>query len=225
MTGDAPASDADTQPSSKRKAYWEALTGSLSDWQADIGIAVNALALFAFFVALLTIPVSSLVGQILEYYRSLTSLFNPFERLFSIRIPNYVRDIAVFWVVSGAIGARTTLWFNRKLFEIADGVVKKAERDPESIRLLEQRMGKKAVEEELRFAREQRDFHHITPAKRRIMWFGCLVTGPLFFVRIVRVNPSMPTYSPVTGRKMVVIQLGTLLVAFGVLFALNWATL
>ena len=221
----SPAPGADKKPSSEGAAYLEALRGSLSDWQSDIGIALNALALFALFVALLTIPVSSIVGQILEYYRSLTSLFNPFERLFSIRIPNHIRDMAVFWVISGAIGARTTLWFNRKLFEIADGVVKKAESDPESIRLLEQRMGKKAIADELRFAREQRDFHHITPAKKRIMWAGCLVTGPLFFVRIVQVNPSMPTYSPVTGRKMVAIQLGTLLVAFGVLFALNWATL
>jgi hypothetical protein len=221
----SPASGAEKKPSSEGRAYREALRGSLSDWQSDIGIALNALALFAFLVAILTIPISSIVGQILDYYRSLTSLFDPFERLFSINIPNYVRDVAVFWTISGAIGARTTLWFKRRLFEIADGVLKKAESDPESIRLLGQKIGKKAVEDELKFAREQRDFNHITPAKRRILYLGCILTGPLFFVQIVRVNPSLPRYSPVTGRKMVVIQLATLLVAFGVLFVLNWATL
>lgn len=87
--------------------------------------------------------VSSIVGQVIEYYRSLTSLFNPFERLFSIRIPNYVRDMAVFWVISGAIGARTTLWFNRKLFDLADSVVKKAESDPESSASLNKGWGRK----------------------------------------------------------------------------------
>src|SRR5690606_29394083 len=53
---------------------------------------------------------------------------------------------------------------------------------------------------------------------------GCAVTGPLFFLHILRVNPRMPAFTPVTGRHMVLVEAVLLLAAFGGLIVLNALT-
>ena len=207
-------------------ALAEALSESISDWKDVIEFPLTVLALFAFVAATLSQPLSAIVGHIITFYRLFTSIFDVVEYLWLVDIPDRTRDILVFWVLTGLIGARTTIKLNKKMFALADQALATWLSAPPAVRRrLEESHGKSWVDQEVKFLTERRTFHEITRERRRILYVGCVLTGPLFFLRILWVNPSMPGFTTLTGRYVVFIEVTAIVVAFFVLYALNWSTL
>jgi hypothetical protein len=91
----------------------------------------------------------------------------------------------------GVIGARTHIWLNKKMHAALHDARLKAG-TPQGRRAGIAKYGKAKFEEELAWVKAQEEFHEMTPYKKRVMYIGCLVTGPLFFLRIWQVVPPIP---------------------------------
>jgi hypothetical protein len=206
--------------------YLSVVRVSLSDWQSDLGLIFNAFALFAFFVAVFRLGFSAVFIKIVTFYRGVTTIiFWPFEKLFIIDIPGYIEDIILIWTVSGAIGARTLIWLFQSCYEGLNKSLKELD-NPNTLVDLELKLGKAKLEQEIIWMREKMSFFEITPLRKRVLYMGCFISGPLYFITIWKESPPVPkSISLINGRQMILVQLTTLLMVLGVLFALNWITL
>ncbi|QDT42760.1 hypothetical protein Pan241w_28490 [Gimesia alba] len=196
----------------------------LRDWQTDLGLVLNAFALFAFCVGLFKLGLSDVFSKILQFYRGITTTFFwPLEQLFSIQIPGYVQDFILFWTLSGWIAARVLLRLHPGLHRFINDLLIKAN-DPETRSRLESTMGKAAFEEQIQWASRKKDFSEITLSRKIMLYIGCLITGPLYFLKIWKEAPQVPGQK-VNGRTLIIILVVTLLLIVVFLFALSWVTL
>ncbi len=192
----------------------------LSDWKISLGLFINGFTLFSFFVDLFQFGPLNKLKAFLDFYDNLKSkIFGPFEWLFSIDIPGLLQDSILFWVLSGAIAARTLFWLHEEYDQAIEAVLLKV-KDPDTRRHLEETKGTAYVEQETQWAAETQKFHEVTLDRKIVLYLGCLITGPLFFFRIWMVSPPVPGLT-ITGRNMIVIEVLTLLSIVGLLFTLD----
>ena len=196
----------------------------LRDWQTDLGLVLNAFALFAFCVGLFKLGISEVFSRFLQFYRGITTtLYWPFEQLFSIQIPEYVQDFILFWTLSGWIAVRVLLRIHGDLHQFITDLLVRAN-DPETRRRLESKMGKAAFEEEFQWASRKKDFSEITLTRKTVLYVACLITGPLYFLKIWKEAPPLPKKN-VNGRSLIIVLVLMLILIVVFLFALSWVTL
>ncbi len=194
-----------------------------SDWMTDLGLVINIVAVFALIVGISALPLSSIVSSIIGFYTGVrNNFFYPFEELFGFQISATWKDFLIAWTTFGVIGARTTIWLNKMMY----AALHAARLNGETVAGRKAglaALGQAKFDEELQWIKRREEFHHMTPYKMRVMYLGCLVTGPLFFLRIWQVRPPTPEKA-LDGRHMLIVQLATLAAGFLALFAFNWVT-
>lgn len=207
---------------------------ALSDWSTDLGLVLNAFAIFSLVVALFYIQKSELIEKLISFYNSIrTPIFFPVEKIFNIKIPNPVKDFLLFWMISGAIGARVAIKQLRATFKGAEKQFKLLEALPSDdlARVEAKYGGKSGLKNEIDWLKKLQDQSEITRARRIVMWIGCLLTGPLYFAIIWRANAPVPVdwdsreRTMITGRELILAQVVGLVLFLGGLLALNWVTL
>lgn len=226
----APATDDGARPDAPlrrllraARAEAGAVRAGAGAWMAGIGRLLNVFALFSFLVGLFVLPISAVVARVLDFYAGIRlTLTWPLVQL-GLDLPAWAWDLLLFWTLTGAIGARTTVALDRRLHNFADAAVRKAD-NPEARRRAERTLGKRKFDEEYRFAVAMRERTRMTPGRVRILYVGCIFTGPLFFQQIWRHVPWIPTLG-IGGRGIILREIAGLLMALGALFALSWVTL
>lgn len=190
----------------------------------DFGLALNAFAIFSFVVALFTIPLSEVFMKVSDFYYGLRRvIYYPIEGLIGWTIPPLLKDASLFWVITGAIGARTTLWLGRRFFEAADSALKKLD-NQQVCEAAKVAMGEEKFIAEREWVETVREQYRSSRDRTITLYVGCLLTGPLFFAQIWRVAPPIPG-GTISGRQMIIVQIVAVCLVLSMMFVLNWVTL
>lgn len=109
------------------RGVWDVLHGSRAGPSIFLGTIAPALSLTSLAIAAFVVPISSIAAEFLFFYRDTTQrLFWPIEVISGVEVPSWLRDVLVFWAVSGAIGAGTWLLLFHRMSEFGAEVARNA---------------------------------------------------------------------------------------------------
>jgi hypothetical protein len=185
------------------------------------GTIVPAFSLFSLIVALFVVPVPQLLGDLLDFYHNVTqAIFWPIASLFRIEIPQWLRDVAIFWTISGSIGAGAFIVILGEIHDLAATAVAKAEQ-PERRAAYIAAHGRAKYDAELEFARHEAEHKEVTPLRGIVTLVMGFITGPMIFVRIWTTRPPLGT-TRLNGRHVLALYalgvLGWVVAAFGLAY-------
>ena len=115
---------------------------------------VPACSLISLIVALFVTPVSKIMGDFLAFYRNATqAIFWPLHAVFNLQVPELLRDLLVFWTVSGAIGAGAFLLLVHNMYKLSMSVVEKKQQAEARQDWIDSGLSAEDFDRELEFAR------------------------------------------------------------------------